>query len=172
LDQLRDSKETSSREFNTLDFSDYTVHVTIDALFQNKPIYGKLDPPASYRTSPKRLRNWRRQTTKSQQYLLDKERAKSQRQPPANPVPTMTGRAIRTTRSQRNPDTTITKERPKRPRRRGVPSKRKPEKRAKTGLYPSLEASSVALVCYWIFGAKNSYPQLAQTVLSYTVLRL
>jgi hypothetical protein len=146
LDQLQELKETCSSQFNTLDFSDYTLNV-IDALFPKKPINGKLDPPASYRTSPKRLREWRRQTTKSQQYLMDKEQETVQKQPPADTVPTTTGRAIRTTRSQRNSDATTKKAQLKRPMPQqgaDVPSKSESEKRAKNGLYPSLEASSVA----------------------------
>jgi hypothetical protein len=100
LDELQELKETSTKDFNTLDFSDYTVDV-IDVLFpKQSPTRGQLDPLASYRTSPKRLREWRRLTTKSQQYLMDKER-ETQRKPSTDSVPTKTGRAIRTG-SQRN----------------------------------------------------------------------
>jgi hypothetical protein len=98
LDELQELKETSTTDFNTLDFSDYTVDV-IDALFP-KP-RGQLDPLVSYRTSPKRLREWRRLTTKAQQYLLgssssSEQPADSPNTPPAPTTTTTTGRTSRT----------------------------------------------------------------------------
>jgi hypothetical protein len=145
LDELQELQATSTTDFNTLDFSDYTMDV-IDSLFPKKPKWGDLDPPASYRTSPKRLREWRRLTAKAQRYLVEKVQETVQRQPPADPVPTTAGRAVRTT-SLRKSHSPMTKKEPKRPRppqETDIPSKSKPKKRAKKRPHPSLEASSVA----------------------------
>jgi hypothetical protein len=156
LDELQGLQETSTTDFNTLDFSDYTLDI-IDALFPKKPKWGDLDPPASYRTSPKRLREWRRLTAKAQRYLAEKVQETAQRQLPADPVPTTMGRAVRTRSLRKSHSPMAKKEPPKRPRpsqETNVSSKSKQKKRAKKRLHPSLEASSVASLLLDLRGKK------------------
>jgi hypothetical protein len=157
LHELQELQETSTTDFNTLDFSDYTMDV-IDALFPKKPKWGDLDPPASYRTSPKRLREWRRLTAKAQRYLVEKVQETAQRQLPADLDPTTTGRAVRARSLRKSHSPMAKKERLKRPmpaqETEDLPSKNKPKKRAKKRLHPSLEASSVASLLLDIRGKK------------------
>jgi hypothetical protein len=145
LEELEELKETSIREFNKLSFLDYTIDV-IDALFPKK-IHGQLDPPASYLTSSRKLREWRGSTTKGQQYLIDNEREKAKSQTPIDPDLTVTGRAVRT--GSRKSYIAVKKERRKRPRSRQAadvsalvssPETKKPMKKRLIRSQPPIEA--------------------------------